>query len=78
MKKIIILENESDKYGKTIEWKNQIEVAKAYQNRLNEDGNDYIVIPLMNGLKMKTIELDTNGLDIYIEELQEVKKRLGE
>lgn len=74
MKKFVILEN----YSTDIKWEQQIAMAKAYQDRLNTESDDYIVIPLMCGLKMKTIELDKNGIDIYIEELKNIRDKIGE
>lgn len=74
MKKFVILEN----YSTDIKWEQQIAMAKVYQDRLNTESDDYIVIPLMCGLKMKTIELDKNGIDIYIEELKNIRDKIGE
>lgn len=87
MRKIIILENNPD--DKRIGFQQLCNIARVYERRMNgvtslditddeynKMDKEYVVIPLMNGLSMKTIELNKNGLDIYIKRLEDIREEL--
>ncbi len=85
MRKVIILESNPD--DKRVSFQQLCNIANVYECRMNgvsvEDkyilmNKEYIVVPLMNGLSMKTIELDKNGLDIYIKKLENIREELGD
>lgn len=77
MNKIIILENNYDS-----NFSHTIDMAKIYEDKMNgetlldEGTHEYIVLPMMHRFSMKTIELDKNGLDIYIKKLEDIKEQL--
>ena len=73
MKKIILVEADLDR---KCSLQNLVRFSEAYQRKLDEVGDDCIVLPVPSDIHLRT--LDKDELDIIIERLQDVREKLGE